>query len=169
MTRRFLTPLLAALALAVAAPAMAQTAPAAPGLAIADVSAWIASKGGEVLPVQRREGETWLTVKDGNLTWLIFFYGCTNDVCGDIQFAASFSNPSVTMAMVNDWNRDHRFLKGTFFPGVAGQDPTALVQYDLLLTPGGVDQLNDPAAIWVDMVEAFAQTTGYFAAPPAAQ
>lgn len=166
---RLLPSILAALTLTVAAPALAQTAPAQPGLAVADVSAWIASKGGEVQPVQRREGETWLTVKDGNLTWLVFFYSCTNDVCGDVQFAASFSNATVSLDMVNTWNRDHRFLKATFLPGAAGEEPTALVQYDLLLVPGGVDQLNDPVAVWVDMVAAFAQATGYFAAAPAAQ
>lgn len=167
MTRRLISSLIAAVALVAAAPALAQTAPAQPGLAIADVSAWIASKGGEVQPVQRRESEIWLPVKDGPLTWLIFFYGCQNDVCGDIQFAAVFSNPSITPTMINDWNREHRFLKATFLPGAEGQDPSGLVQYDLLLVPGDVEQLNEPAAVWVDMVAAFARTTGYVSAAPA--
>lgn len=167
MTRRLISSLFAAAALAVAAPALAQTAPQ-PGLAVADVGAWVASKGGEVQPIQRRDGETWLTVKDGALTWLIFFYGCNNDVCGDIQYAATFSNATITPTMINDWNREHRFLKATFLPsGTAGEDPTALVQYDLLLVPGGVDQLNDPTAVWVDMVAEFARTTGYLSATPA--
>ncbi len=168
MTRRLMTPLLAALALAVAVPAAAQTAPAQPGLSVADVSAWIASKGGDVQPIQRQDGEIWLTVRDGNLTWLIFFYSCSNDVCGDIQFAASFSNPTITPTMINDWNRGRRFLKASFLPGAAGEDPTALVQYDLLLVPGDVEQLNDPVAVWVDMIDDFARTTGYFQTDPAA-
>jgi hypothetical protein len=174
-----LTACFAALALLAAAPATARTAapsPAqtasSPGLAIADVSAWIASKGGEVQPVQRSGDDVWLAVKDGDMTWLIFFYGCTADVCGDIQYAASFSNPTITQAMVNDWNRDRRFLKAAFVPGADDQEPSAIVQYDLLLGPGGVEQLNDPTAVWVGMVGEFATAVGYFRpegeAPPAA-
>ena len=169
-----LTACFAALTLLAAAPATAQTAaqaPAAaapqPGLAIADISAWIASKGGEVQPVQRDGDDIWLPVKDGDMTWLIFFYGCTNDVCGDIQFAASFSNPTITQTMVNDWNRDRRFLKAAFVPGADGQDPSAIVQYDLLLNTSGVDQLTDPASVWVEMVAAFATHVGFY--KPAAE
>jgi hypothetical protein len=168
-----LTACFAALALLFAAPAIAQTAtpPQAaaapqPGLAVADVSAWIASKGGEVQPVQRDGDDIWLAVKDGEMTWLIFFYGCANDVCGDIQFAASFSNPTITQTMVNDWNRDRRFLKAAFVPGAQGQDPSAIVQYDLLLGPGGVDQLTDPTAVWIDMVAAFATHVGVYKPAP---
>jgi hypothetical protein len=170
-----LTACFAVLALLAAAPAMAQTAapspaqtPSSPGLAIADVSAWIASKGGEVQPVQRSGDDVWLTVKDGDMTWLIFFYGCVADVCGDMQYAASFSNPTITQTMVNGWNRERRFLKAAFFPGADGQDPSAIVQYDLLLGPSGVEQLTDPTAVWIDMVAAFATHVGFYKPAPEA-
>ncbi|MFN3932638.1 MAG: YbjN domain-containing protein [Brevundimonas sp.] len=172
---RFAT-LAAAAALAFAAPASAQTpglatgqtAPAQtaadPGVSVEAVRAWLTSKGGTVSAVNREEGETWLNVTDGPLSWVIFFYSCQADVCGDIQYAASFSNPGVTQAMVNDWNRERRFLKAFFAPGEAGGDPTAVVQYDVLIHSADVEQLADPTALWLDLVGAFGTTVGYFQA-----
>ncbi|MDY6923416.1 MAG: YbjN domain-containing protein [Pseudomonadota bacterium] len=166
---RFAT-LAAAAVLALAAPAAAQVAgPAAPaqaaaepGVSVEAVRAWLTSKGGTVSEINRQDGETWLNVTDGPLSWVIFFYSCRADVCGDIQYAASFSNPGVTQAMVNDWNRDRRFLKAFFAAGEAGGDPTAVVQYDVLIHSGDVEQLADPTALWLDLVGAFGTTVGYF-------
>ena len=169
---RSVAALAAAVALGASAPAAAQAVSPQPGVAIADVSAWIASKGGDVQPVQRQGDEVWLTVKDGELTWLVFFYGCENDVCADLQYSASFTNPAITPQMVNDWNRDHRFLKAFHAPGADGAPATAVVQYDLLLQPGGVEQLNDPTGVWVGLLPEFARHVGYLApagAAPSAQ
>jgi hypothetical protein len=162
-------PLAAALMLA-AAPAAAQTAaPAAePGIAIADVGAWLTSKGGEVGPVRREGDETFFMVKDGPLNWALFFYGCQADVCGDIQFSAVFSNPGVTLDKVNEWNRDQRFLKAFYMPGAAGAAPSAAIQYDVLIHQGSVEQLNDPAAVWIGLLGIFATHIGYLAPAPAA-
>lgn len=165
-----LATLAAAAVMAFGAPAAASTAPAAvqtatdPGVSIEAVRAWLTSKGGTVSAINREDGETWISITDGPLTWVVFFYSCQADVCGDIQYAASFSNPTVTQAMVNDWNRDRRFLKAFFAPGQAGGDSTAVVQYDVLIHEGDVEQLTDPTALWVELVNAFATTVGYFAA-----
>lgn len=170
MTRRLISTLVAALALATAAPALAQAQPqaatqsaAAIGLDISAVSAWITSKGGVVSEIQRQQGETFVTVRDGDVTWMLFFYGCTGDVCTDIQYSAVFSNAGITVDKVNAWNQGQRFLKAAFFaPAAAGGLPSTVVQYDLLLQPGSVEQLNDPTAVWVGMVSQFAQHVGYF-------
>ncbi|GAA0640355.1 YbjN domain-containing protein [Brevundimonas lenta] len=172
MIRRTVSALAAAVVMATAAaPAMAQTAPAPaaaqPGLSISDVSAWIAAHGGQVAPVQRVGDQTFIAVRDGEMTWAVFFYGCTGDVCADIQYAAFFSNPGVTLDMVNNWNRDQRFLKAFYAPADAGGDPSATVQYDLLLRPGGVDQLTDPTAVWVGMLGLFARHVGFLVETPA--
>ncbi len=172
---RLIACLAAAAALLTAAPAsaLAQTPAASasqPGLTVAEVSAWLTAKGGQVGPVQQQGGQTFVTVTDGPLTWAVFFYGCTNDRCGDIQFSASFSNPTITLDKVNDWNRERRFLKAFYAPAASGGDPTAAVQYDVLVQPGGVDQLTDPTSVWVGMVGAFATAVGYLrpeAAPAA--
>ena len=165
MIRR--TAILSLFVAALAAPTMAQT-PAKPGLAIADVSAWLAAKGGEVSGVQREGGQTFFTVKDGALTWAILFYGCEADVCDDIQYSAVFASPSVTLDAVNAWNTGQRFLKGFYAPGEAGGAPSATVQYDVLLQPGGVDQLNDPTSVWIGLLPQFAARVGGMGAGPAA-
>lgn len=161
----------AALALfALATPAAAEPPPppvaqAPVGLSPAAVAAWIASKGGVVSEVQRSGGETWITVQDGGMNWLVFFYGCQNDVCGDIQLAASFTNPTITPEMINAWNREHRFLKAFHEPGETAGEGVAIVQYDVLLTDAGPDQLADPIVVWLNLLEAFAVHVGYLQAP----
>lgn len=157
-----LTACLVALALIAASPAAAQ-APAQPGLAISDISAWIASKGGQVQPVQRQDGETWLTVQDGPLTWFVFLYGCEQDVCSDLQYSTTFTNETITAERLNAWNREHRFLKAYHEPAAADGPSTAVVQYDLLLQSGGVEQLNDPTGVWVGLLQEFARYVGFFA------
>ena len=165
---RFAT-LAAAAVMALAAPVAAAVPPAPvqtaadPGLSPEAVRAWLTAKGGTVSEVRSEGGETWLTVADGPLNWMVFFYGCQAGVCGDIQYAASFSNPTINEAMVNVWNRDHRFLKAFFAPGEGGGDQTAVVQYDVLLHSADVEQLTDHTALWLDLVAEFGRTVGYFA------
>ena len=164
-------PLAAAALLALAAPAAASTGPApvqtaaTPGVSIEAVRAWLISKGGQVSEINRQDGETWISINDSPLSWVIFFYSCEADVCGDIQYAASFSNPGISQAMINDWNRDQRFLKAYFIPAADGRDNTGGVQYDVLMQGGDVEQLTDHTALWLDLVAAFGATVGYFAAP----
>lgn len=163
-----LTAALAAPSLALAlvvAPLTASAQTAAPeGLSITAVTDWIASKGGAVGPVQRDDGSAWVMVQDGGLNWAVFFYGCQADVCGDLQLAASFSNTSITGDLVNEWNRDRRFLKAFYDPAeAAGEDPRAVVQYDILLSDGDADQLTEPVVVWLDLLREFAVHVGYFA------
>ena len=166
---RFAT-LAAAAVMALAAPALAapatsapvQTA-AAPGVSVEAVRAWLISKGGTDSEVNRREGETWISVNDGPLTWVIFFYSCETDVCGDIQYAASFSNDTITPDLINAWNRDRRFLKAFYMPAEADREATGVVQYDVLMEGNDVEQLTEHTALWLDLVAAFGTTVGYFA------
>ena len=162
-------PLAAAALLAIAAPAAASApAPvqttATPGVSIEAVRAWLTSKGGNVSEINRQDGETWISVNDDPLSWMIFFYSCQADVCEDIQYAASFSNPGISQAMINDWNRDHRFLKAYFTPAAEGRDSTGVVQYDVLIQSPDVEQLTDHTALWLDLLAAFGTTVGYLAA-----
>lgn len=157
-----------ALAAPADSPAAVQTPVDEPGLAIADVSAWVTSLGGEVGPVQRQGDQTFIVVQDGPVTWAIYFHGCRENVCGDLQFSAVFSNPAITLDRVNTWNRDQRFLKAFYSPGTDGGDPSAAVQYDMLIQPGGVEQLNDPTAVWIGLLGQFAAHVGFLATAPAA-
>ena len=160
----------AVLALALAAPAMAAPAVPAvqtatdPAVSVEAVRAWLISKGGDVSPVQREDGLTWISVNDDPLHWVVFFYDCSGERCATVQYSSSFSNPTITQEMANDWNRDHRFLKAYFLPAEAGGEPTAVVQHDVLVHSDDVEQLTESAALWLGLLPEFATAVGYLTA-----
>jgi len=161
---RHLLPVLSAAVVASAAtvPVMAGTpfqtpapATASAGVSIEAVRSWLTGVGAVVGEVQRDGPAPWIAVADGEVQWMVHFYGCQADVCDDIQFSARAADPSITLDRVNAWNRDQRFLKAFYVTGSDGV-PSAVVQYDVLLTPGaGVAQLNDPAAVWIEALDRF--------------
>lgn len=152
-----------------AASAMQTTQPA-PGVAIADIVTWLKGLGAEVGEIQRADDETYVVVTDGGLSWILSFYSCQSDVCGDVQFSAVFANTSITPDLIARWNREQRFLKAFYNPAQGETPPGGVVQYDVLLLGGrGADQLNDALAVWLEMVAAFAVHVGYFQPAPAAQ
>ncbi|MFY8164224.1 MAG: YbjN domain-containing protein [Brevundimonas sp.] len=160
--------LLSALALIVALPgaALAQTPPAAvvqtTGVSVADAKAWLAGLGGNVRDPVLRDGVTSLHIADEPLPWNLTFYACGPSLCDDIQYSAIFSGP-ITPDQINAWNRDNRFLKAFFMPAEPGGVAGAVVQYDVVLTGSGTEQLREPTVIWLQMLRAFAQ--GLAAAP----
>lgn len=161
---RQLPALLAALALASAVPglALAQTpAPAAAastnGVSVAETRAWLTALGGSVGEPVTREGVTSLHIADEPLPWNLTFYACGPSLCDDVQFSAIFSGP-ITPELINDWNREHRFLKAFFVPATATAEASAVIQYDIVLTNAGTGQLQEPTVIWLQMLRAFAET-----------
>lgn len=165
--------LLAALTLAGAVPglALAQTPPPAAastnGVSVAEARTWLTGLGGAVGEPTVREGLTTLYVADQPLPWNLTFYACGASLCDDVQYSAVFSG-AITLDQINAWNRDSRFLKAFFIPGAAGADASAVVQYDVVLTSAGPEQLREPTVIWLEMLRTFAQGL-VAAAPPAAQ
>jgi hypothetical protein len=168
---RRLPALLAAIALAGTLPgaAMAQTPPPAAastnGVTVAETRAWLIGLGGAVDEPTEREGLTTLRVADQPLPWNLTFYACGPSLCDDVQFSAVFSGP-MTADQINAWNRDNRFLKAFFVPAAAGGEAGAVVQYDVVLTGTGPEQLREPTVVWLQLLRAFAQ--GLVAAAPAA-
>lgn len=163
--------LLAALALAAALPgaALAQTPPPAAvvanGVSVADAKTWLTGLGGSVGEPVLREGVTSLHIADQPLPWNLTFYGCGPSLCDDVQFSAVFTGP-ITAEQINDWNREHRFLKAFFVPATAaGGDASAVVQYDVVLTGEGTGQLREPTVVWLQLLRGFAQ--GLVAVAPA--
>lgn len=149
-------PLIAALAVALLAPAAAR---AQDGLAPTEVAAWLQGVGAEVAPpVQGDDGVT-LPVRDGALSWGVRFPGCEASPCGDLQFHAAFASPGATADALAAWNRDQRFLKAHL-----DAQGRAVVEFDLILNTGeAADQLAAPASVWVDGVRRFARHVGYAA------
>lgn len=152
-----LIPLLLSAGLVLSAPAaLAQTST---GAEVGEVRDWIAGLGGAASEIQRPDGETYFTVTDRGMTWALLFYGCRNDTCGDVQFSAVFPTPGAAEA-VNAWNREQRFVKAFQTPAAEGREATVTVQYDVLLTGQGAEQLADPLAVWLELLPQAAQRLG---------
>lgn len=142
------------------APLAGEALMAAPGVTLAEAGAWLATAGATVGEPQTAGGRTYIPVSDGGLSWTLWLYACPRDVCDDIQFSAIFSGAGITQEKVNDWNRDHRFLKAFFAPAQGDTPPRAAVQYDVVLTAPGMVHLSEPAGIWVDLLGQFARAMG---------
>lgn len=143
-----------------AQPAVALAQDAVHGLTPHEVRAWLLEKGASVEEPQTVQGQTLLRVNDGSANWLIFFYGCdATGRCLDIQFAASVSAGGLSLERINAWNREQRFIKAYLQPGTDAAPPTAVLQYDLLFQPGlGVEQMNDPTVVWLEMLAQFVES-----------
>ena len=165
--------LLATLALSAALPAVAvaQTPPPAAistaGVSVADARTWLTGLGGSVGEPTTREGVTSLHIADEPLPWNLTFYACGPSLCDDVQFSAIFSGP-ITADQINDWNREHRFLKAFFVPAAPGGEASAAVQYDVVLTSAGTGQLREPLVVWLQLLREFAQGLVAATAPAAA-
>lgn len=179
-----LAPLAAGLSLILAGGAMAQTPETAtpaqtpeeaeaammsrPGVTPAEAGVWLATAGATVGELGESMNRLFLPVNDGKYSWTLWFYGCPQDFCDDLQFSAVFRGEGVTQEKVNAWNRDNRFLKAFFVPGDEGQEPRAAVQYDVVLTAPGMVHLSEPAGIWIDLLNQFATALGFAPAAPQA-
>ena len=162
-----LTALIAALALGIATPVFAQTAPAK-GVVVSDARTWLVGLGGTVGEPRAESGAQILAVADQPLPWTLTFYNCAGAaLCDDVQFSAVFAGP-MTVEQMNAWNRDNRYLKAFLMPGATPGSTGAIVQYDVVLTSTGTDQLQEPTVIWLQLLRKFAQSLAQ-AAPPAAQ
>ncbi|RZJ89284.1 MAG: hypothetical protein EON88_20045 [Brevundimonas sp.] len=156
---------------AFAAPAMAQTPPAAAsspskGVRVAETRTWLTGLGGAVGEPETADNASILRVADQPLPWLVAFYACT-DLCDDLQYSATFSGP-ITEAQVNAWNRDNRYVTAAWYPpAAAGGEATVVARYDLLLTALGTAQLQEPTFVWLQQLRAFAQYLAAQGAPAA--
>lgn len=142
---------------------------AKPGVTLAEAAAWLATAGATVGDPGEASGRMFLPVNDGTYSWTLWFYGCPEGFCDDLQFGAVFTGDNITQEKINAWNRDNRFLKAFFVPGADGQQPRAAVQYDVVLTAPGMLHMSEPAGIWIDLLNQFARGLGFgpAATPPA--
>lgn len=134
------------------------------GVTVADVRAWLTAQGGTVGEPIVNAGAQTLQIADSPLPWSLTFYGCTS-LCDDLQYSAAFSAAELTQDQINAWNRGNRFLKAYFTPATASSPAGAVVQYDMVLTGDGPEQLRQATAVWLMMLRSFAQTVIAPAAP----
>jgi len=167
---------LSLLALATPDLALAQTAPqvsvppASPVVAVAPrgvrgvspagVMAWLNTQGAMPGEIQQDQGRTFVRVSADGLAWLLFFQSCdASGMCSDLQFSTGAASPAITAEMVNGWNRDRRFLKAIYEAPAGTAPASAVIQYDVLLTADGPEQLTDHLAIWRGLLPEFARLT----------
>ncbi len=154
-------------AMMVCTPSLAQE-PASPGLSIPAMTAYLTEQGLTVGAQQQQGERRYVAVTDGPLQWVLFFQSCESDFCSDLQFSFAFADPAVSLEGTNRWNRERRFRKAFYEPATPpATAPAAAVQYDIYLnTAQGIEQLNEPLAIWRGSIPQFpAVATG--AATPA--
>lgn len=134
---------LAALGMAVAAPAAAvDTAPCGTGLVCASNPQSVADalqKAGYRAELTKDDvGDPMINSGASGYTYSIFFYGCEKAAkCDSLQFYASFeANDAVTPAYVNQWNTDKRFIQAS-----VNDEKKLRLRYDVA-TIGGLNQSN---------------------------
>lgn len=67
---------------------------------------------GSAVVEQDEYGDPLITGRIEGTKYGIYFYNCTDNAdCKDIQFSTAWSDYDVSMAKINEWNRDMRFGK----------------------------------------------------------
>lgn len=122
----------AALALVMAGPALAQPIPEG-GATAEEIAGWLRAQG---LDAAVREDATGPQVASGanGVSWDLVGYDCQAGRCASWQFSAGFLIPDTPEGAVERWNQERRYLKA-----FAVQRPEGLAvvaQYDVLLAPG---------------------------------
>jgi hypothetical protein len=159
MTGRFRLSPLAALLLGAAAPAAAQDM-------MPNTVEAVLAIGQEFGPLTREpdnaEGRPVLSGEADGLFYSIVMYGCDGpEGCLSAQFYATFEDdPPPTIAMINDWNGETRFIQAYLDPsGVARVSMAVNLRF-------GVTRANfrDSTDLWVQLIADFAD---FLYGPPA--
>lgn len=80
------------------------------GMTVREVADVLQERGYRAEIGKDSAGDPIITSGAGGVTFRIYFYGCTNERCTSIQFAAGFDlDAGMSLERVNEWNRRHRF------------------------------------------------------------
>ncbi|MEM6487587.1 MAG: YbjN domain-containing protein [Pseudomonadota bacterium] len=146
----------AALAVAVAAPAGAQTFSRTNGDILAGM---LSDLGYRAELTSDDRGDPLVHSSTGGVNFSIYFYGCSdNKDCTSIQYAAGFENDgNRDQAMMNNWNMTKRF--GTAYVSDNGD---VWLEYDINMD-GGITRANmeDTLGLWEDVLGQFTSHIGF--------
>ena len=90
--------------------------------------------------------------------WYVNFYGCEKGAqCTTVTFSAGWSDADVTMARINEWNRDKRFSRAYL-----DKEDDPILEFDVDLDKGGVsgDLFIDNVEFWEASLGAFRSYIG---------
>lgn len=159
--RKFLAAITVCLALAVvlaSTPVYARDLPAK-GLTREIVASWLKGRGYSAeIKADSTSGDLYVATSANGVNFGVYFYGCTDDVCPDIQYSAGWSDAStITTDKLNEWNRDNRYCRAYLSKagGVFGE-------YDVDVAPGGSwEQLDHSLDRYVEVLSNFKTFLGY--------
>ena len=80
----------------------------------------------------------------------VYFFDCTDNRCGAIQFAAGWSNSTASEARINEWNTTKRYLRVYSKPG-----KVIWAEQDVLVTRSTTENLDDYLTLWPKMIVQF--------------
>jgi hypothetical protein len=149
--RGLLTAVTVALVLVIAAqPAAARDLPAG-GLTREQVSSWLTGQGLTPNPRTDSNGASIVSSAVNGVNFDIYFFDCDSDRCRSIQFAAGWTNNGATGERVNEWNRDHRFIRAYL-----DRQGNPFGEYDLVISPGGTwEEIDHAMDNWKSMIVDF--------------
>lgn len=105
-------------------------------------------------------GDPMLTSRLEGIDFDVYFYGCTLDAqCDSVQFSTGFNLPNgMTLAQVNDWNRDRRYGKA-----YTDDSNNPYIEYDINLSNDGVGTKNFDVSleIWRSVITDFRNYIGW--------
>lgn len=121
-----------------AAPALARPLPPG-GITRQEAADWLSGKGYPASVHPDSNGLSIITSKISGVTFDIYFFGCEQDRCKGIQYAAGWSGVSAaSIAKVNSWNTEYRYLRTYSRNG-----DVIFAEYDVDISPGGAWELLD--------------------------
>lgn len=98
-------------------------------------------------------GDPQVTGRIGGNAYTIFFYGCTDGRdCTNLQFSSGWISDDVDLAMINRWNREHRFSRAYL-----DDENDPIIEMDVNLE-FGVSRRNfdDTFGVWSAILSSFA-------------
>lgn len=138
-----------AAALLAAVPAFARPVPEA-GITYEEM-AEVLSKAGLPATIDKDSNGARIVKSSVNgVNFDVYFYQCNQGRCGDIQFAAGWSNAKVAPARVNEWNRTKRFLRVYWKPG-----NIIFAEHDARIQSGTTENIEASLGFWKVMLGEF--------------
>jgi len=98
-------------------------------------------------------GDPQVTGRIGGNAYTIFFYGCIDGRdCTNLQFSSGWISDDVDLAMINRWNREHRFSRAYL-----DDENDPIIEMDVNLE-FGVSRRNfdDTFGVWSAILSSFA-------------
>lgn len=144
-----IAPIALLIALLTAAPSFADSVPGV-GITREHMREMMAARGWPATIKTDEYGATIIESSVNNVTFDVYFYECANDYCRDIQFAAGWSNVTVTPDQINNWITQKRFVRVYWKPG-----NVVWAEMDARISEGTTENIEEYLSLWPVMLGEF--------------